>query len=81
MRSKITLLLILSFFISSQILAQIPTQTIRGTAVDKDSKYPLIGVNVIIQTDDGATIGNVTDEDGLFTIENVPVGRQTVEFS
>ncbi|MEO1714172.1 MAG: carboxypeptidase-like regulatory domain-containing protein, partial [Bacteroidota bacterium] len=57
------------------------TQTVRGSVVDQESKFPLIGVTVQVFTDTGLTVGTTTDLDGRFRIEAVPVGRQTIEFS
>ncbi|SDL01309.1 Outer membrane receptor proteins, mostly Fe transport [Catalinimonas alkaloidigena] len=54
--------------------AQHATQTIRGTLKDQDSQTPLVGATVrILQSD--PVQGAVTDLDGNFRIENVPVGR------
>jgi carboxypeptidase-like protein len=47
-------------------------QTIRGVVIDEDTKSPLIGTNLIIQNSD-PILGTVTDTDGKFKIENVPV--------
>lgn len=43
-------------------------KTVTGTVVDNFGD-PVIGANIIVK---GTTIGNVTDLDGAFTIENVP---------
>jgi len=56
------------------------TQTVRGIIVDKDSRSPLIGANVIILGTSPA-MGTATDVDGNFRIENVPVGRITLQLS
>lgn len=55
-------------------------QTIRGQVVDEGSKLPLIGVTVMI---DGSTppIGAITDNEGYFRIEKVPVGRVNLKLS
>ena len=46
----------------------------RGTILDADSRQPVIGAAIAVV---GSTppIGAVTDDDGRFTIVNVPVGR------
>src|SRR6476660_6587935 len=57
------------------------TQTLRGTVTDYDSKFPLIGVNIILYKD--STIAKVvsTDENGNFKMEDIPVGRNKIKFS
>ena len=69
-------------FVGLSILcnAQI-TQVIRGTVVDQESQFPLIGVNVTVTTSDGNLLGNTTDIDGEFVIPDVPLGRNAVTFS
>ncbi len=75
------------FFIVSLILlgnhsslAQL-TQTVRGTIIELESQFPLIGVNASVVLQDGTTIGTSSDMDGTYRIENVPIGRQTINFS
>ena len=60
--------------------AQKPTQTIRGSVLDQQSEVPLIGVTVELLDAPEAT-GTITEPDGSFALENVPVGRQTLRFS
>ncbi len=55
-------------------------QTIRGTVVDQVSKTPLFGVSVIIPGSD-PLIGTVTDLDGKFELNQVPLGKYTLQFS
>jgi len=61
----------------TQVLAQSPSQRITGLVLDKASKQPLIGATVIIklESDAGRMIGSTTDSNGIFSIEEVPVGR------
>ena len=54
------------------------TQSIRGTAVDEVTGYPLIGANVIL-LDSDPVIGTATDADGQFVLDKVPLGRQAIE--
>ncbi len=68
-------------FLSTSMFGQDLAQTIRGTIVDKESQFPLIGVTVVVKTSDGQVLGNSSDIDGTYRIENVPLGRQTVTFS
>lgn len=63
----------------SQINAQSFTQTVRGKVIDNISQSPLDGVTVVLVGSNGK--GAITDEDGTFRIEGVPVGRQSFQFS
>ncbi|HAS47213.1 MAG TPA: TonB-dependent receptor [Microscillaceae bacterium] len=76
--SRVHLLFIILFMVSSQIWAQ--TQTIRGRVLDKQSKFPLIGANVLI-VGSNPLIGAATDVDGYFVINNVPLGRHQVRIT
>ena len=76
---KLLLLFILSV-ISLCSYAQ-PSQTVRGTVIDSESQYPLIGVNVVLIDKNGAQKGTTTDLDGNFRIESVPVGRSSLTFT
>ena len=60
--------------------AQERTQTIRGRIVDSQSGFPLPGVNVTVV---GATplIGAASDDEGYYTLPDVPVGRHTLQLS
>lgn len=60
--------------------AQIPTQTVRGTIVDKISQSPLPGV-VVVLVNSNPLIGTSTDEEGRFKLTQVPVGKQTLKIS
>ncbi|MFT4521088.1 MAG: hypothetical protein ACI8ZN_000012 [Bacteroidia bacterium] len=72
--------LALSTIFSIQVQSQ-TTQSIRGRVVDRDSKVPLISVNVLVTSVDNAQLGASTDGLGYFEIENVPIGRHTLTFS
>ena len=52
------------------------TQTIRGTIVDQESQFPLIGVNITVSSVSSVPLGASTDVDGSFRINGVPIGRQ-----
>ncbi len=62
------------------VSAQHFTNTIKGKVIDKDTRQPLFGVNVLVVNSNPA-IGGSTDADGNFKIENVNVGRQTLKFT
>jgi hypothetical protein len=53
-------LLLLAFNTNAQML-----QTIRGRVIDKESEFPLIGVNVII-SNSNPIIGASTNDEGEF---------------
>lgn len=75
-------LLLLSLFILHSLLAsgQSLYQTVRGYVYDVDNKMPLIGAQVVIR-DSNPLQGSVTDTNGAFKLENVAVGRITLDIS
>ena len=56
------------------------TQTIKGIVVDKNSQSSLPGANIILLNSD-PLVGTVTDINGEFLINNVPIGRQGLKVS
>ena len=56
------------------------TQTIRGRVLDKDSHMPLIGATIVL-LDSTLSKGTITDVEGYYTLENVPVGRCDISVS
>lgn len=56
------------------------TGTIKGIVLDKQSENPLEGATIELMHMQMAT-GTITDLDGRFSLENVPVGRQTLRIS
>ena len=69
-------LLLCSLMASAQNLSQ----TVRGVIVDTDSKMPIIGAEVIL-LDSDPLIGSVTDINGQFRLENIPVGRINLQLT
>ena len=66
----------------SVMKAQI-NQTVRGQVCDVASGEPMIGVTITVEDDgehqsSGITLATVSDADGNFVINNVPVGRHSV---
>lgn len=59
------------------LLSQSITQDIRGVVLDVDSKMPLIGATVELIGED-KRYDAITDIDGSFLIEDVPVGRKNM---
>lgn len=72
------IILTLSFFYALSGIAQ--TGIIKGIVLDKQSESPLEGATVELLNMEIAT-GVITDFDGRFTLEDVPIGRQTVQIS
>ncbi len=68
-----------TFFLLS--LAVYGQQQFKGVVKDIDSEIGLEGVTVVLLDDQGGytTNGVVTDADGRFRMENIPVGRQSFE--
>ncbi len=57
------------------LLAQ--TQVIKGKIVDADAQYPLIGATIMVEDTDPA-IGTVTDLEGNYRLDKVPLGRHNL---
>lgn len=77
---KYILIVILASFLSFAGNAQELTQTIKGTVVDQQSQFPLIGVNIIL-LDSDQSIGTTTDINGEFELTQVPIGRRAIQVS
>ncbi len=56
------------------------TQTVRGTIVDVDSKLPLIGAQIILVGSEPKK-GVVSDDNGNFRLDNIPIGRIVLQLS
>ncbi len=76
---QLTLSFLFSFVTILATKAQM-TQTIRGTVYDADAEFTLIGASVIV-LDSDPLIGTVTDIDGRFRLENIPIGRVSLKIS
>lgn len=55
-------------------------QTIRGQVVDKNTRVPLPGANVVVLATD-PMLGTTTDADGWFVLDAVPLGRHDLQVS
>lgn len=73
-------ILFLLLLVHTGLIAQPLTQVVRGTVTDKISQTPLPGVVVILVGSEPLK-GATTDENGLFRLTGVPVGKQTLRFS
>ena len=74
------LLFIFLTLFASISFSQELTQTIRGRVVDFHSQIPLIGATIVVLESDPLQ-GTVTDVDGYFRLENIPVGRVSLQAS
>ena len=79
MRIKTFLILFLSL-LTLRVTAQDLTATVRGVVLDKDSRQPLQGVNILV-INTNPPQGATTNSDGSFKIENVSIGRHNLRFS
>ena len=77
---KGTQLVALALLLSYSAFAQNLTQTIRGTIVDEHTQMPLVGVLVEAYIDSTKN-GAITDVDGKFKLEGMPIGRYLINFS
>ncbi len=73
-------LLLLSCLITATSFSQNLTQVVRGTVLDTDSKLPLIGANITL-LESNPFLGTTTDINGQFRLENVPIGRISIQLS
>lgn len=65
----------------SSVFAQHLTQTVRGRITDALSKSELPGVQLTAYSDSGKISVTQTDANGMFRMENIPVGRITIQAS
>lgn len=65
---------------SKPIIAQSPVQTIRGIVIDQDTRSPLVGATIRVAKA-GTLIGTVTNVNGFFKLENIPIGRVDLRVS
>lgn len=66
------------FFAGITLFATAQTGKITGTVLDAGSNETLIGATIILE---GTTLGTITDFDGNYMIDKVPVGTYTVRCS
>ncbi len=71
-----TLVLTTILLACSQVRAQVYTQNLRGQVIEKNIQKPILGAIIQIE---GTSLGAVSDLDGNFTIEHIPIGRHQVK--
>jgi hypothetical protein len=72
--STIVLIFIVTIVFGQQV------QTIRGRVIDKDTQSPLPGAGIVL-LNSSPSIGVVSDQDGKFRLEKIPLGRQGIKVS
>jgi hypothetical protein len=76
---KKSILFFFSLLLTSCVFAQ-PSQTVRGKVYDSETNFPLYGAKVEIFTEDSLKkFRAITNEEGQFTIEKVPIGKHQLE--
>ena len=55
-------------------------QNIKGVVLDNDMELPLIGASIII-LETNPIVGTISDTDGKFKIENIPIGKIDLQIS
>lgn len=77
-KDRILIISVLLFVLTVNLLFAGTTGKISGRIVDKETKEPLIGVNVVVK---GSSMGAATDVDGFYSILVVPPGIHTLTAS
>jgi len=75
MKKIVLLFCLMVMYLGMQAQDDGKTQTVRGKVVDIVTQQPLIGVVVVVDETD---LNAVTDINGDFVLEGVPVGRQII---
>lgn len=74
-------LIVLGFILNGMLaFAQQPTQTIKGVVIDQDSQSPILYANIVL-LGTNPIIGAISDDEGHYIIENVPLGRYDLQAS
>ncbi len=77
MRTLALLILLVCFSLTKVAFSQEIFQVVKGTVIDADSRSPIPGATIIIQGSD-PLIGTISDNEGRFRLEKVPLGRHTI---
>ncbi|ADR20711.1 prevent-host-death protein [Marivirga tractuosa] len=71
---------ILIFFFLSKNLAAQTAGTLKGVVMDEFTKVPVVGAHLHIK-DAAADVGAISDVNGFFIFDNLPVGKGFIEVS
>jgi hypothetical protein len=76
-RSFLSVIFLVGIISTLQSKAQVLTQTVRGAVMDKISQVTLPGASVQV-LNSNPVLATVTNEDGVFTLKEVPVGLHSI---
>jgi hypothetical protein len=79
MQRRITFIITTGLFFVFSLQAQVPVQTIRGIVYENETQIPLPGATIEIMNSDKKFTA-ISNPDGSFKIEKVPVGRYDIQF-
>ncbi len=68
------------FFYALILFSQDYTQTIRGSVIDADTELPLQGATIVV-TDVTPQKGTISDANGAFSFNNIPIGRHNLSIT
>lgn len=79
---KIKTILIVSLFLTAffSVSGQTFEQTLKGKVFDQTTLEPLLGATITVENTN-PVIGTTSDENGIFTIKNLPIGRYNLQVS
>jgi hypothetical protein len=80
MKNLSLILISLVLFANNTFPQQTYTQTVRGKVIDKVTRFPLPGANVVI-LNSSPVIATVTDPEGNFRLAGIPIGRQSLQIT
>ena len=72
-KNRISVLLLLFSVLNAE-----PTGFVKGKIIDINSQLPLVGANIVIKS---TSIGTISDDDGYFSIEDIPNGNYSISVS
>jgi hypothetical protein len=80
MKYQFILFIILVVLNVNKVSSQNYSQTIRGSVKDKETQQPVVGAIIYINTTT-PVMTSITDNNGLFKLNHVPVGRHIIKVS
>ncbi|MGE8379407.1 MAG: carboxypeptidase regulatory-like domain-containing protein, partial [Sphingobacterium sp.] len=63
---------------STKTNRRVVTETVKGTVLDKNTRLPIVGATIVLSSN-GNTKSVSTDQQGIFRLLQVPVGRQVLQ--